>query len=139
MTEQKRTWRQAQRENDEREREAQWGMPFDSDDQAASPEQMAYSAYQRGDRIFQIDLPVAWVQGWYGVGQTSTRVRHPTPYDVLGAIEAQGWHLEDVSAAFVEQGSSSTKRILANVGSTLVATHGILMGIYVFRRYEMHA
>jgi hypothetical protein len=58
---------------------------------------------------------------------------------VLGAIEAQGWHLEYVSAAFVEQGSSSTKIILANAGSVLVATHGILMGVYVFRRREMQA
>jgi hypothetical protein len=61
MAEQKRTWREAQRE-DAKARQKPDGVCHSTATIASSPpEQMAYAAYQRGDRIFQIDLPVAWV------------------------------------------------------------------------------
>lgn len=134
--EQKATWRERQETAQAAEQEAQWGMPFQDDPDRSAPERQAWEAYERGDRLFQIELPVCWVQGWIGVGAHASRVRHSARYDVLGAIEQQGWRLEHVAAAFMETGSSATKRVFASAGSTLVATHGAMVGLYVFRRVE---
>lgn len=102
--------------------------------QSTTPRAMAQAAFARGDRLFQIDLPVAVVQGSVGVGSTQSRTWRPEDGDVLGAIESAGWLLEHVSSTFVTHGSTATKRLLANGGSTEVATHGSLVGLYVFRR-----
>lgn len=113
-----------------------WGMPRVPDHRTASPERLAYEAHQRGDRLFQIDLVVSTVEGGIGVGTHITRRVRADDRDVLGAIEAQGWHLEHVSLAYAQEGSVSTKRMLATVGNTLVADNGSLIGLYVFRRIE---
>jgi hypothetical protein len=115
---------------------ASWGMPHAPEVRTASPERLAYEAYERGDHFFQIDVVVSVIQGHISIGMTMTRLYRPEPYDTIGAIEAQGWHLEHVSTSFVETGSSATKRVLANAGSTLVANHGSLVALYVFRRAE---
>jgi hypothetical protein len=114
--------------------EKYWGMQIMPDPRVAGPERLAYEAYERGDAIFQIDLPVAGVQGYALFGQSATRTWRAEYGDVLGRIEQQGWRLEHVSTTFVTQGSSATKRVLANDGSTEVGTHGALIGLYVFRR-----
>jgi hypothetical protein len=100
------------------------------DPRVASPARLAYEARERGDRLFQIDLVVSAQQGFAQLGSAGTRT-----YRVgEGSIEEQGWHLEHVSTTFVQAGSSATKRIMANAGSTEVATHGHVIGLYVFRR-----
>lgn len=116
------------------EAEQYWGMGHVPDARVASPERLAYEARERGDQLFQIDLIVNVVQGRAFVGAASTRVYRPEAVDTLGLIEAQGWRLEHVSTTFVQTGSSATKRVLANAGSTEVATHGQLVALYVFRR-----
>jgi hypothetical protein len=104
------------------------------DNRQVSPERLAYEAHQRGDQWFQVDVAIAAVQGYAAAGSNSTRTVHEPLDDFIGAIEAHGWTLQHVSTSFVQTGSTGTKRVLHNVGSTVVATHGYLAGLYVFRR-----
>jgi hypothetical protein len=114
----------------------QWGMQIYPDERTQSAEELAAIAYDRGDALFQVDIPVLWLQGYAGVGVSASRVRRPEHVDVLGRIEAYGWRLEHMSSDVVVNGSTATKRVLANAGSTEVANHSILIGLYVFRRDE---
>lgn len=111
-----------------------WGMQQVPDARVASPERLAYEAHARGDQLFYIDLVLSSVQGHVGIGTTLTRIVRDEPHDVLGLVEAQGWRLEQSGVAFVEVGSTATKRMLANAGSTEVANHGSVIGLFVFRR-----
>lgn len=114
--------------------ESSWGMSHAPDERTASAERLAYEAYERGDALFQIDITLAAVQGISQLGSSSTRVMRAQPTDMLGPIERQGWKLEHVGVTFVETGSSASKRVLAHAGSTEVANHGQIVGLYVFRR-----
>lgn len=115
--------------------ENQWGMNHMPDPRTATPDRLAYEARERGDRLFQIDMVISVTEGWAQMGSAGTRTYRPMEgVDYLGPIEDQGWRLEHVSTAYVEQGSSATKRVMANVGSTEVSVHGYLVGTYVFRR-----
>lgn len=116
-----------------------WGMHHQPDDCQASPERLAYEAYERGDLMFQLDITVSAVQGYSQLGTSSTRTIRSEPRDFLGAIEQQGWRLEHVSTAFVQTGTSASKRVLGNAGSTEVGVHGQLVALYVFRRTERPA
>lgn len=136
MSDHKPTWREREDQRRAAQADAGWGMQYMEDPDPRSPERIAYDAYQAGDQLLQLEIPAAWVQGGIGVGTSATRLRRPERSDVLGAVEQQGWKLEMMSAAFVQTGSSATKRVLANAGSTEVATHGTLFGVYVFRRRE---
>ena len=127
--------RQQWAEADAARLEQTWGMHIEPDSRGESPERLAYEAYERGDRLFQIDLPVSGTQGRTGVSTASTRTWRPQVTDPLGVIERQGWRLENMSAAFTT-GSSATKRIMAHSGSAEVAYHGTLMAVYVFRRAQ---
>lgn len=134
MTDDKLTYRErvAARDAYERSGEAAWGMHYQPDS-ARDPVHLAYEARQRGDRLFQVDLPLIWVQGAAGIGTASTRQTRLEVGSVLGQIEEQGWRLEHVSTTFVEHGSSASKKVMANAGSTVVATHGAVVAVYVFR------
>lgn len=113
---------------------AAWGMTYEPDDR--QPVELAGAAHRRGDRWFQIDLPIAYVQGQAHMGATSTRTHRADTGDVIGSIEAQGWQLEHVATAFVERGHASTKRAQFVVATSAddVANHGELVALYVFRR-----
>jgi len=67
---------------------------------------------------------VSVVQGGALIGRAATRTYWPEQPDILGQIEDQGWHLKRMSLAFIENGSSATKHIIANAGSTEVTNHG---------------
>lgn len=110
-----------------------WGMPHIPDARTATPAELARAAYERGDQLFQIDLVVSAIQGAVTNNAATTRTVRGDDADVLGAIEAEGWHLEHVSTSFVETGSVSVKRFFSDTGA-LVATHGHLIALYVFRR-----
>lgn len=116
---------------DQARADAKWGMTYLPDPRSASPERLAYEARERGDRWFQIDLPVAYVQGTLNAAQNYTRTYRPEPVDVIGAIEAQGWRLEHVAATFVSRGEDAMGQL---GGATAVAYHGEMVGLYVFRR-----
>lgn len=125
--------RVAARDAYERSGEGQWGMHY-MPDARPSPVTLAQEARHRGDQFFQVDLPISWTQGAAAMGGAATRVeRADWSADFLGKIEAEGWALLSMCTAFVQTGSSASKRILANVGSTEVATHGYLVGVYLFR------
>ena len=108
-------------------------MPHAPDPRTSTPVELAREAHARGDQLFQIDLVVSAVQGAVTNNAASTRTVRGEAADVLGAIEAQGWRLEHVAATFVETGSTSVRRFFSDTGA-LVATHGHLVGLYVFRR-----
>jgi uncharacterized protein (DUF1684 family) len=112
-----------------------WGITYERDER--SPQALARRAYERGDRWFQIDLPVAYTQGRAHMGATATRTLRVDTADVIGRIEEQGWRLEHVAAAFVQRGHASTKRQVA-IGTSAddIASHGELVALYVFRRAE---
>jgi hypothetical protein len=113
-----------------------WGMPYHPGNRQISPERMAYEAFERGDRYFQYDMPVAAIEGLARLGTTGTRPVHAELPDVLGAIEDQGWSFVTATTSFVQTGSSATKRVLGNVGSTEIAVHGQIVALYIFRRAE---
>lgn len=108
-------------------------MTHAPDTRTESPEQLARQAYERGDQLFQIDLVVSAVQGAVSNSDILTRTVRGESGDVLGAIEAQGWRLEHVATSFVETGSTSVKKFFSDTGA-LVANHGHLVALYVFRR-----
>jgi hypothetical protein len=110
-----------------------WGMTHAPDSRVATPAALAREAYERGDQLFQIDLIVSAIQGAVDNTAPMTRTVRSDPGDVLGAIEAQGWRLEHVSTSFVETGSTSVKKFFSDTGA-LVANHGHLVALYVFRR-----
>lgn len=116
--------------------ELDWGMAYEPDPRTASPARLAYEAYERGDRWFQIDIILNAIQGRSQVGAAYTRTRRGDEADLIGPIEDQGWDLRHVSTTFVQTGWSSSKRVMSNAGSTEVATHGQLVALYVFQRGE---
>jgi hypothetical protein len=110
--------------------DAQFGMHVLPDDRPSSPERLAYEAFERGDLLFQIDMPVSYTQGTKQATTTAaSRTVHGPAVDLLGAIEKQGWRLEHVAASYISQGTVGS-------GDFQAAHHGALVGIYVFRRDE---
>jgi hypothetical protein len=103
MTDEKVTRRQQWAARDAREAESRqsggaWGITYEADPRRESPERLAHEARERGDRWFQIDLPIAITQGHAYMGATATRVQRPETGDVIGRIEEQGWRLQHVAA-----------------------------------------
>jgi hypothetical protein len=115
--------------------EIRWGMGVEPEERL-NPVRAAYDAAQAGDRLFQTELTISQVQGKAFVGQSTTRIRRveTEASRIINEIEGYGWRLEHVSTTFVETGSSSSKRVLANVGSVEAAVHGVTTALYVFRR-----
>lgn len=113
--------------------EASWGMPIIPDDRPAGPVRLAWEAHQRGDKFFQVDVPISYTQANSNRGlATASRAMHPPmaagQEDFLGQIEAFGWRLEHVSTSFVSQG------YVASPGNYQGGYHGVLTALYVFRR-----
>jgi hypothetical protein len=101
---------------------------------AASPVGIATAALAAGNEFLQIELEVSELTGPSSFfGSSSNQVRHTgTATDLLGRIEAVGWHLEHVGYVFIETGSTSTNRVLGSGEG--VVTRGNVTGIYLFRR-----
>ena len=113
--------------------EARWGMAYAPDSRVASPERLAYEAYERGDRWFQIDMVLHAVQGAVDLGGAYSRVQRGAEADFIGPIEAQGWTLEHVATTFAQHGQS----VMSGAGGAAeAAAHGVMIGLYVFRRSE---
>lgn len=110
-----------------------WGMSHAPDPREADVVELARAAYERGDRLFQIDLVVSAVQGAVSNTSVMTRTVRADEPDLLGRIEDQGWRLEHVSTAFVDTGSTSVRKFFSDTG-TMAANHGHLVALYVFRR-----
>lgn len=108
--------------------EAMWGMHVLPDDRGGNPIELAHAAHARGDRMFQVDVPIGYTQANTNISLTSSsRTLHTATGDFLGAIEAIGWHLEHVSF---------THAVLGHVesGNLQGGYHGTLVALYVFRR-----
>jgi hypothetical protein len=115
-----------------------WGMRYEEDVRQATPERLAYEARERGDHWFQVDVPIAYIQGHARLGATSTRTARPENGDVIGRIEQQGWQLQHAATTFVQRGHASTKRAQAVIATSAddVAVHGEVLALYVFRRVD---
>jgi hypothetical protein len=104
---------------------------------AASPVGRAEAALARGDRFFQIQLPVTSVTGrpsYFGSSHNEVvapaNPRTDGKPDVLTQIEDVGWHLEHAGYVFLQTGGTSSGRILGGEGSV---TEGGVVGVYLFR------
>lgn len=129
----KQTWREAQAQRQAEEAEAAFGMTM-AEFSVTEALTAARQAFDSGQSLFQVEVPIGWSQGWIGIGNYANRYRADPKPGLLSAVEAMGWRLEHVNTVFVDQGSASTKRAFANAGSTLVAAHGFVLSVYVFRR-----
>jgi hypothetical protein len=105
---------------------------------AASPVGRAEAALARGDRFFQIQLPVSTLSGdrsWFGSSDNSVQSavadRTDGKPDVLTQIEDVGWNLEHAGYVFVETGATSSTRMFSSGEGTV--TEGSVQGIYLFR------
>jgi hypothetical protein len=103
--------------------------------QPSTPLDRARAARQRGDTFFEIQLEigrssrdVSFLEG--DSGSRSERDHAQT----LGAIEAEGWKLEQAGYVFVPTGESSRMKMLGTGES--VAVSGVTVGIYLFRLDE---
>jgi hypothetical protein len=101
---------------------------------AASPVGRASAAFDRNDTFFQLETEVSALDGGASLFGSSTNVitHSGAATDLLGQIEAIGWHLEHAGYVFIETGATSTNRILTTGQGTV--TQGNVTGIYLFRR-----
>jgi hypothetical protein len=101
---------------------------------AASPVGRATAAFKDNAGFFQIELEVSQLTGPTSFfGSSSNSVEHTgAATDLLGRIEAVGWHLEHVGFVFIETGATSTNRVFLSGEGTV--TQGNVTGIYLFRR-----
>lgn len=101
----------------------------------ASPVGQARTAFQQGDRLFQVDFEVmkqtAEIVAMMGSYNTK-KANDPTA--VLNAIAAEGWELITGSFVFVVQGEQSRDKFMASGQN--VAVKGATVGYYLFRRAE---
>lgn len=120
----------AEKEREAAERQAE----KDREAYLRTPVGQAEEAMERGDRFFQIEIPISALSGPASAFGSSTnqirRTRNRAP-DLLGQIEEFGWRLEHVGYVFIETGSTSTNRMLGTGQGTV--TRGQVQGIYLFR------
>lgn len=100
-----------------------------------TPTGQAEAALARGDRFFQVEIPISALGGSASAFGSSLNVIKKSKMsapDMLGQIEELGWRLEHVGYVFIETGSTSTNRVLSTGQGTV--TRGQVQGIYLFRR-----
>jgi hypothetical protein len=116
-----------QREADERQRAAEF---------AASPRGRARAGYQAGRQFFQISLPLSATErtasGVLSGDPHAMKQTSVDPTDILAAVEAEGWRLENEGYVFRETGSVSRDKLMSS-GQTAAVT-GEIMGVYLLRR-----
>lgn len=91
---------------------------------AATPIGMAEAAHRNGDGFLQLELPVNKVSN-------SKVFPRPPLGNLLGQIEAVGWHLEHVGYVFLQTDSSTLPGVFVGTTGQMA---GHVMGIYLFRR-----
>ena len=101
----------------------------------ASPVGQADQAKSNGARFFQVEIPHKSIRGFanamWATNTHQRQVAHAGAPDVLGQIEALGWHLDHASWVFMKTGQSSRDKFLASGQQTVVS--GEVVGIYLFR------
>jgi hypothetical protein len=103
-----------------------------AEEYARSPVGQATAARQQGQRLFQILLPLAELNGDSSYfGSSDNQLQALLKNDVLTEIEKAGWHLEHTDAVFAETGATSSSRMLASGEGTV--TRGTIYGLYIFR------
>ena len=103
-----------------------------ADEFARSPVGQATAARERGQRLFQILLPLAELGGASSYfGSSDNQLQALGNNNVLDEIENAGWRLERADAVFTETGATSSARMLASGEGTV--TRGIIYGLYIFR------
>ncbi|MDT4950152.1 MAG: hypothetical protein QOJ37_2747 [Pseudonocardiales bacterium] len=112
--------------------DAQWGMADATEKRPVSPERLAYEAWMRGERTFQIDLVVSRDEGFvHPTRGPATRTKQiESDVNIIDRIEEQGWRLEHVALAHAQTGS------IGHEGYPWFAFHGKHTALYIFRRVE---
>lgn len=93
-------------------------------DLVASVRRDAYEAYQAGQRLFQVALPLA-SRGLTWSGRHAERVEHDHG-GVLSALESDGWYLVDAGYVFEPTATSTT-------GVRKDRAAGTVLGVYLLR------
>jgi hypothetical protein len=116
--------------NDRARAEAAFNAQFPTAPERPTAVQEAYEAKARGDRLFQLELPIQSTAGFAGNGLAQTYWRHHgQPGQILSQVEAYGWRLEHVSTVFAP---ASTVHMGVARGADAF-TQGVLVGVYLFR------
>jgi hypothetical protein len=103
-----------------------------------TPADRARAAYEAGDTFFQLRVDVSRVEGyssdWNLGGRQRTQTTRNDAADLLGQVEAEGWHLEHTGYVFVETGEVSRSKMMSH--GSVSRTNGYVEGIYLFRRKD---
>ncbi len=72
------------------------GMSDATAQRAVSPERLAYDAWMRGERTFQVDLVISHDEGYvHPIRVPATRTKRiESAENVIDRIEEQGWKLD---------------------------------------------
>jgi hypothetical protein len=102
----------------------------------ASPVGQARTAFEQGDRLFQVDFEVMEQSAEIVAMMGSFNAKKAnTPTVVLNAIVSEGWELITGSFVFVVQGEQSRDKFMSSGQN--VAVKGATVGYYLFRRAEL--
>jgi hypothetical protein len=104
----------------------------------ATPIGQAVTAKEQGQGFFEIQLKVGSSQRdstIFGGNNTAySQTKTQTHAGTLAAIEAAGWHLENVGYVFIVTSESSRDKFMAS--GQQVAVSGETIGIYLFRNVD---
>jgi hypothetical protein len=105
---------------------------------SATPQGQARSAYDGGDELFQIALPLSdtsrTISGVISGDKLGVRRDEYGHGAVLDQIECEGWRLEHANYVWEQTGSVSRDKLMSS-GQTAAVT-GRIIGVYIFRREE---
>jgi hypothetical protein len=103
--------------------------------QLATPLGRATEAFEAGSAFFEIQLDAAETERKFGASAYDS-LSGPTERtghaDVLGQIEAVGWHLEHMASVFVMTGQTSRDKFMSSGQD--VGVYGKVINTYLFRR-----
>ncbi len=101
----------------------------------ATPVGQARLAFERGDCVFQYAIDVM-NQKAVIVAMIGSAVTKQTsdPSEILNSVCREGWDLVNGGFVFVEEGQQSRDKFMSSGQN--VATKGVTMGYYLFRRCE---
>lgn len=97
-----------------------------------APISQARAARTRGSQFLEIQLEIAESSRDVRFAEADSGGRTARDHgEILTAVEAEGWRLENVGYVFVPTGQSSRQKVMGTGES--VAVSGVTAGIYLFR------
>jgi hypothetical protein len=100
----------------------------------ASPTGQARQAYERGDRLLQLELAVKQTDAQVDVTNAGTVSTTTDANAVLNSVCREGWELLNGSFVFQQLGQESREKFFTTGEN--YAVEGAVIGFYLFRRSE---